>query len=359
MRGPSRHILLPAVVGLVLFLGVGNVCASGAGPPAIESESASNIGSTDATLEAQINPGDAPDGVYYQFQVANDLGEYVSEIVCPLESSSGPAHPCIGPHASDALPIGFVAAGSEPSSVSLELASADVRLQPGTTYQYRLLAAKAVQTEDTTEWEAPSIVGAVQTFTTPSAGPPAIESESASNIGSTDATLEAQINPGDAPDGVYYQFQVVGSPGEYSSEIICPPEPASGPFHPCLGTHSPGALPIGFIPAESGPSLVSLELASAGVRLHPGTTYDYRVLVAEAVQTEDTIEWESPPIYGTDQTFTTTPNPLPTTDPGPPAGGTGQPAVQSPSLSHHRRHHRRHNRRFLHRSKVGQASLAG
>jgi hypothetical protein len=361
-RRPTRSFLRGVVViaaSLALLLCC--ACASAAVPPSIESESASNITPTDATLEAQINPGDAPDGVYYQFQIASDLGEYVSEIVCPPEPSSGPAHPCIGAHSSDALPIGFIGAGSGSSSVSLDLAGAGVKLQPGTSYQFRVFVAKAVQSEDTTEWEAPTVVGAVQGFTTPSPVPPSIESESASNITPTGAALEAQINPGDAPDGIYYQFQIASDPDGFNSEIICPLEPTSGPFHPCVGAHSPGALPIRFIPAGSGPSSVSLDLASVGVMLHPGATYHYRVLVAKAVLTEDTIEWESPPIAGADQTFTTSPQPPPTTDPDPQVGGAGQ-LLQSPSLSqphrHHRRHHRKHNRRVLHRGTVSQASLA-
>lgn len=194
--------------------------------------------------------------------------------------------------------------------------------------------------------------------------PPSIESESASKITPTGATLEAQINPGDAPDGVYYQFQIASDPDEYNSEIVCPPEPTSGPFHPCIGTPSLGALPIGFIPAASGPSSVSLDLASAGAILHPGTTYHYRVLVAKAVLTEDTIEWESPPIAGADQAFITSSEPLPMTGPDPQVGGASQAwAPRFPSLSqphrHHRRHHRKHNRRVLHRGKVSQASLVG
>jgi hypothetical protein len=192
--------------------------------------------------------------------------------------------------------------------------------------------------------------------------PPSIESESASNITPTDATLEAQINPGDAPGGVYYQFQIASNLGEYVSEIVCPPEPSSGPAHPCIGAHSSGALPIGFIAAGSGPSSVSLDLAGTDMKLQPGTSYQFRVLVAKAVQTEDTIEWEAPSIVGDVQAFTTPPNPTPPPTADPQTGSAGQPAIQASSPSHprrhHRRHHRKHNLRSLHRGKVGQASLA-
>jgi hypothetical protein len=194
--------------------------------------------------------------------------------------------------------------------------------------------------------------------------PPSIESESASKFTPTGATLEAQINPGDAPDGVYYQFQIAGDLGEYVTELVCPPEPSSGPAHPCIGAHSSDALPIGFVAAGSGPSSVSLDLAGAGVTLQPGTSYQYRVLVAKAIQSEDTTEWEGPSLVGDIRSFTPPPQPLPTTGPDPQAdGGASQPAVQSPSASlsqrHHRRHHRKHKRNALHRSRLGQASPAG
>lgn len=189
MSNSRRRVLRPAIAaitGLALLMNAGYACAGGA-PPSIESESASDITATNATLKAQINPGDAPAGVYYQFQIANDLGEYLSEIVCPPEPPSGPAHPCIGAHSSTALPIGFVPAGSEPSSVSLDLSSAGVTLQPGKTYQYRVLVAKAVQSEDTTEWEAPSIIGGVQTLTTQPPPPPA--------AGAPDPQADAAVPP--------------------------------------------------------------------------------------------------------------------------------------------------------------------
>ena len=367
MRGrgwPARlSFLLAVAVATSLASLLGCACAGAATPPSIEAESVSNVSSTDATLEAQVNPGGAPNGIYYQFQIATDLGEYVSELVCPPEPSSGPAHPCLGAHSSDALPIGFAAAGSGPNSVSLDLASVGVTLQPGTSYQYRVLVARAVQSEDTTEWEAPSMLGATHSFTTPSATPPSIEAESVSNVSSTDATLEAQVNPGGAPNGIYYQFQIATDLGEYVSELVCPPEPSSGPAHPCLGAHSSDALPIGFAAAGSGPNSVSLDLASVGVTLQPGTSYQYRVLVARAVQSEDTTEWEAPSMLGATHSFTTPVQVSPPADLAPSVGSVIQPAIHPHpiSRSHRRRHRlrRKHDRRVSGRPRVDQASLAG
>jgi hypothetical protein len=369
-RSATRLFLLLTSVLSSLAILAGYACASTGEPPSIEAESATNITPTSATLNADINLHEAPAGVYYQFQVVNDPSEYAPEIVCPPEPTSGPFHPCIGAHSDDALPIGFLPGNTlQPGATlgaSLDLASAGVTLHPGTTYHYRVLVARAVQSEDTIEWEPPTVMGADQTFTTPEEEPPSIEAESATNITPTSATLNADINLHEAPAGVYYQFQVVNDPSEYAPEIVCPPEPTSGPFHPCIGAHSDDALPIGFLPGNTlqpGATLgASLDLASAGVTLHPGTTYHYRVLVARAVQSEDTIEWEPPTVMGADQTFTTLPSPPPATNPDPQGVGVSQSAVQPPSRvvrRHHHRRHRKHSRRGLHRSKVSQARRAG
>lgn len=166
--------------------------------------------------------------------------------------------------------------------------------------------------------------------------PPAIDSESVSNVSSTDATLEAQVNPHEASSGVYYQFQLVADASEYASEILCPaklPPSSDG----CQGTESASALPIGFIPGETlQPGVdraASLDLASAGVTLEPGTTYHYRVLLARRVESEDTIEWEPPAIFGPDRTFTTqasTVGPIGVTGPSPTSGEDQQGTASTP-----------------------------
>jgi hypothetical protein len=330
-----------------LALGLGSATAVATASPAIESEAASNITSTGATLEATIDPQEAANGVFYQFQLLLDPGEAPTEIACP---SSVPGYSaCVGPQGSGALPIGWIS-GSAPQTVSLDLSSAGVTLTPGHTYYFRVLAADRVFSEDTVEWDPPAVFGASEDFTTPTS--PSIEGESVSNITSTDATLEAQINLHEAPAGVHYQFQLVTDPSEYASEILCPPTLQPG-TDSCIGPKGSAALPIGFLPGNTlQPSATlgaSLDLASAGVTLQPGRTYNYRVLVARRVQTEDTIEWEAPTVYGVDQAFTTPP-PAPTPPGQPPAGSTAPaslPAVNpAPSVSHPRRgKHKRHGHR--------------
>ena len=200
-------------------------------------------------------------------------------------------------------------------TVTLDLANAGMTLKPGTTYHYRVLAAKALETEDTLQWEPPAIVGPDQTFTTPLASTPSIESESASSVTPTAATLEATVNSEDLPQGAYYQFQLVKSTSEYLPELACP-EP-SLQLNSDDGCNSPdirlqstaGALPIGFIAKGPEGQSVSQSLTAAGVTLAPGTTYHYRVLAAKRVQSEDGINWQGPAVAGADHTFTTPPPP--------------------------------------------------
>jgi hypothetical protein len=281
--------------------------------PSIESASVSGITEHDATLEAQINTGGA--ATHYQLHLEYGCG--ISGEPC-AQFCVVPG-PCPGPVNGPVdipLPSGDLPGSSEVEHVSLDLHEVGVTLAPATKYRYSI---EATNTAGTAE-------GPGQIFTTPSSQPaantpPSIESESVSHVTSTDATLEAQINLHEASAGAYYQFQLVKEPSEYASEILCPaklPPATDG----CAGTQSASALPIGFLPgntAQPGVDLSAiLDLASAGVTLKPGTTYHYRVLVARRVQTEDTIQWEAPTVYGADQTFTT---PTP-------------PSIESESISH-------------------------
>lgn len=356
-----RFFLTLAVSTAVAVLSLAS--ASSASPPVVESESVSNLTPSNATLEAKINPQGASAGVFYQFQLLLDPGEAPTEMACP--SSPVPGYSvCVGPQDPNALPLEWIP-GNETQTVGLDLASAGVTLTPGRVYYFRVLVADRIFSEDTAEWEPPAVVGPSEEFTTPPV--PSIVSESASNITMTDATLEAEINLHEAGAGAYYQFQLVIDPSEYASEILCPPTLQPG-YSGCVGTQGWPALPIGFLPGNtlepSATSHASLDLASAGVTLKPVTTYHYRVLVARRVQTEDTIQWEAPTVYGADQTFTT-PSESPMVAPqtsettGPLPIPQIQPPLPSVSSPHHRgrRHHRRH-KRARHRSKLQRANPA-
>ena len=139
------------VSGCVLVLALAPAGAFGAAPQ-ITGEGASAISATSATLEASIDPAGNPDGVYYQFQLADLPAEFPDELACPPAPSSGPFLPCIGPESQSALPIGYLPAGDGPVEVSLDLAAAGVSLNPDQTYYFRAVAAPAVASEDTIEW---------------------------------------------------------------------------------------------------------------------------------------------------------------------------------------------------------------
>jgi hypothetical protein len=275
----------------------------GAPLPSISRESASHVTSTDATLEARIDPQGDWNGDWYQFQLVKDPSEYASEIVCPkgpFPQVSG----CIGTHSETALPIGWVCGSCERmepwQEAQLDLASAGVTLKPSTTYHYRAIAARAVQTEDTIQWEPPPVYGPDQTFTTPASSAPVIDSVSVSHLTSTDATLEAQINTKGLETS--YQFQL------RSPECMPPAQCIIIINYP---------LPSGTLLGSFVDQSVSLDLNSAGVALRPNWEYFYSIVAKSAAGTTE----------AQSQTFTTPEDgvqPLNTTGPPTTTNGNNQ-----------------------------------
>ena len=129
---------------------------------------------------------------------------------------------------------------------------------------------------------------------------PSIESESATNITSTNATLEAQINPQGRDTG--YEFQIDTNGSYHYTQPACPPiVPGSVQCMAIIVGESllPGLVepPPGEIPAATGDRLVSVDLAGIGTTLQPSTTYHFRVIASNGGQI----------VEGPDRTFTTTP----------------------------------------------------
>jgi hypothetical protein len=208
--------------------------------------------------------------------------------------------------------------------------------------------------------------------------PPAlvsIEGESVSHVASTDATLEAKIDPESLERGAYYQFQIVANPSEYLQVFACPTEGFPANSSLCGGSLASqvGALPIGKIGPGVQGQTVSLDLSAPrngwpGITtLKPSTTYHYRAIAARVVLTEDTIQWEEPIVYGADQTFTTPEETARSNGPGSGTGSQGSGLGSGPTGStgahpkdgtgpraarghrrHHRRRHRHHRRRHRH-----------
>jgi hypothetical protein len=284
--------------------------------PVIENESATDVSANDATLQAQIDPrGQA---LWYQFQLVENPSEYASELECPSAHEGSPL--LCGPLFQGALPLEFMPAGEAPQTVSLDLASAGVTLQPGRTFHYRVIAAPHVLTEDTVAWAGPPVYGTDETFTTPAAPPsPQVSSESISPVTPAgDATLQAQIDS----EGLstLFQFHLEMLP------LACDAIPA------CLGqTYS---LPSGLLLGSFLDQSVSLDLKSAGVRLQVGREYAYWVSATStagttegAHQTFRVPSEEAEPLKDTsatpsDSTAVTVPAP---------AGGTGGTGSQASS----------------------------
>lgn len=270
--------------------------------PVIGSTVAYGVTQSDATLEAWIDPGELAEGVYYQFQVVANTSEYLSELACPehgvqLSKPDGCGGPDSGPSTPGALPIGFIEKEPESRYVRLDLAKAGMTLKPGTTYYYRVLAAKRVQSEDTLNWEGPPAVGPDQTFTTLTLGtPPGIEGETASNITSNDATLEAKIKPEGLATTYEFYLEAPSCANDKRVEAC----------------EASGGVPIakGSVSAGSAAQTVSVDVAGTGHSLSPDTIEGYRVVASNSAGTR----------YGGEKTFTTLPGEA--------------PVIESVSLSH-------------------------
>ncbi len=175
-------------------------------PVVVESESASHVTSTEATLEAKINPENLKRGALYQFQLVGNKNEYFPVFVCPAGWAR--LSICLGLDTEvEGLPTDVTHAGQEGQVVSLDLADAGVTLKPGTTYHYRVIAATSVLTEDTTEWEGPTVEGPDQTFTTASAGaaPSEVVTEPAEATG-TGVRLRGRLNPDGLPTTYFFEY---------------------------------------------------------------------------------------------------------------------------------------------------------
>lgn len=304
------------------------------GPPSIESLSVSQLSSHRATLVAQIDADQLETTFEFWVEYAN------CQNVPP------------GYGECDSISVRKVGAGTIPAGPNGQYVSATAsHLQGEYVYGYWVVATNSAGERKSAE----------QTFK--ALAEPTVEAESVTGQAPSPIELHATIDP--QGQAVYYQFLLVSDASEYASELTCP-ELGVGPVRlpACTGEYSEGALPIGRLEAAAGPQSVSLNLDEAGVGLKVGATYHYRVLVAPAVQTEDTIQWEGPPTVGPDQSFTlgednVTPQgkqPVSGTgeDDSEPTGGDGPPApagsnqlsvpaplqtsVFSPPVAHSRRH---------------------
>jgi hypothetical protein len=198
--------------------------------PTVSTGQATGVTETSATLEGMVNPE----------------GEPVTSCVFEYGTSSA-----YGQTVACAQTLAEIGSGIAAKPVSREITG----LQPNTVYHYRLAAVSAGGTEH----------GEDQTFTTPS--PPIVDGESVSEVGTTSATLNAQVNAAGSPST--YQFEY-GTSVSYGSTT---PQASLG--------SAQGDVPV--LAQVSG--------------LQPDTVYHFRVL---ATNTHGTTP-------GADATFTTFP----------------------------------------------------
>lgn len=194
-------------------------------PPQIDGTSSSEVAPTSATVSATINPGNGPTVYYLEY----------------------------GPDASYGS---STLAGSSIGSDNLEHAVSSILagLTPGTTYHYRVVASNFGGTA----------IGADQSFNTPNA--PIVSGSSASGIGQTAATLEAQVLPGFSSATYHFEYGMTSAYGSTTAES-------------------------GSVGSDNAAHLAQASIGG----LKPGTAYHYRVVVTNQIGSTS----------GPDGTFTT------------------------------------------------------
>jgi hypothetical protein len=213
--------------------------------PDVVTEAASSVGSKGATLNGEVNP-------------VNE-GEATCRFVWGTTKQFGQAPTaCSAP----------VAQGSTDVAVQAPLSG----LEPDTTYFYRLQATNKNGTNTGEEWQDGE-------FTTLG---PGIHDESASDVTSTSATLNAAINPHKASTSYYFEYG---------------PEACATAVHAC--DQAPVAPGVALGSAEG-----DLEVSQHLQALSAGTLYHYRVVTVGDVEVSPGVS-RSEEFEGPDQTFTT------------------------------------------------------
>jgi hypothetical protein len=233
--------LLAVLVGVIGVLPASVSSAQAASfSPSIESESVSHITSTDAILEAQINPG----GLETTYEI------WIGTVGCIEEG--GPASDCESTGPGEI--VGTIPAGTSTTTVSGDIAKVWSKLAPNSSYVFTVSATNSAGKANSN----------YKIFKTAAGTQPAIASESVSSITPTDATLEAQINS----EGLETSYQFRLESGCLTPRLC--PEITVYP------------LPSGKLLGSFLDQNVSLDLNSTGVSLGPGVEYAYTVTATNA-----------------------------------------------------------------------------
>ena len=243
----ARRVTLASLMtlcGLMGGLASSSAPALAAAPEAPAPVTVEALKSTSAKFQGELNPGKAgPAGTY-------ELGTY--EFLYKKSATE-----CKGGKKAPEPP-GMSLGGGEEALPAQEVSG----LEPETEYTVCLVANNEA---------AEPTVGPPVTFTT--LPPLRIDSEFASDVASSSATLQAQINPLGSDTSAYFQYGSVSCAASPESCVDVPVAPGTD-----LGS------------AESDQAL-SAHLQN----LAPAAIYHYRVVAVNALGT----------IYGNDKTFTT------------------------------------------------------
>jgi hypothetical protein len=203
--------------------------------PSVSTGSPSELRATSATLNGTVNPEGLPvTSCVFEYGTSASYGQTV-----PCEPNPG--------------------SGEAPVPVSAKLTG----LQADTAYHYRLKAA----------YGNGAIFGADEEFTT--AGPK-LSLEAVSDVTADSVTLEATINPHNAPTSYYFQY---GTSTGYGTDIP------------------------GYPGSSIGSGEGNVEVSQHGQNLDAGTVYHYRVVQLSELEPGKSEEFDGP-----DQTFTTQPS---------------------------------------------------
>ena len=167
-----------------------------------------------------------------------------------------------------------------------------VTLQPNTTYHYRVLVAKRVQSEDGVNWQRRFVEGPDQTFTTlPPSTPPSEVLTGSAEPTPSGYKLTGKLNPDGLPTTYYYEY--IGS-----NEVQCLD------IEPGLDRCWHETAHAGPITGDTQQEVQPIEVTG----LTAGVTYHYRLVATNADRT----------VFGNEASFTV----------GSP------PVIESVSLSH-------------------------
>ena len=207
-------------------------------PPSVTVEAATGATASEATLHGTVNPNETPpNGIEtgWQFEYSTNNTEWT-----PLGG-------------------GKLTASTSPVAVTQTITG----LEGSTLYYVRLHASK--------EFAAGSATSATVQFTT-GATPPTVSGEAVSDVAATSATFSAQVNPQHLDTTYHFEYDTAPytSSAEHGTRL---PEPD----------------------ADIGAGVSAITVSQHSQDLEPHTTYHYRLVATNSVETTD----------GAEGTFTT------------------------------------------------------